>query len=92
MLIELMAYYVTQCQTKNWSEKSIQKMSEVATPGSVPRAHVVIADNYEMGCLLYQSTFSLEGNDPLYLTAYCVFHCLDEYVEDRIRLKSKLNV
>ena len=67
-------------------------MSEADTPEFVPKTMVYITANSKIGSLFCQSNYTLGGDVPLSLTAYLVFERLDEYVEDRIRFKSMLNV
>ena len=52
---------------------------------------VQIAATSEVGRLLCQSTYTLEGDESLALTMYRMFGRLDEYFEDGIRFKSTLN-
>jgi hypothetical protein len=91
-LDQIMERVVPECIEKKYSEKSIAKLGALATHSVVPKIMVQMATVAEVGRPFCQATYTLEGDDPLALTAYLVFERLDDYAESGVRLKRTKNV
>lgn len=89
---QIMAHVVPTCIEKKYSEKSIAKLAAFATPRVVPKVMVQMATIAQVGRPFCQATYTLEGDDPLALTAYLVFDRLDDYTESGVRLKRTKDV
>jgi hypothetical protein len=89
---QIMAHVVPTCIDKKYSEKSIAKLAALATAQVVPKVMVQVATIAEVGRPFCQATYTLEGDDPLALTAYLVFERLDDYAESGVRLKRTKDV
>jgi hypothetical protein len=68
------------------STKSVNKMKRVASPENIPRLIVEAAAMADVGKLFCQSTYLLEGEDPLALTSWMVFEKMDVNVEDNLNM------
>ena len=52
-------------ERNRWSEESIKKMRESGSYSNVPKLLVEFAAVSQVGKILCESTYSLEGDDPL---------------------------
>ena len=78
--------FILKCQQKKYSDKSIVKLEAASSPYLLPKAIVQFATIAEQGRPFCQSTYSLEGDDPLALSAYIAFNRIDDHVSDGIIL------
>ena len=67
-------------QEMNVSVQSVKKMKQIACPENIPRLLVEAAAVADVGKLFCQSTYLLEGDDPLAIGSWIVFEKLDCYV------------
>ena len=79
-------------EEKKLSTASVKKMKEIAIPKCMPRLMVEAAAVADVGRFFCQSTYLLEGDDPLSLSAWTVFEKLDKYVKtglDNVRFREE---
>jgi hypothetical protein len=73
---------VPLCIEKDWSPASMQSMRELGSPQKLPKINVQVTATVEVGRPFCQGTYTLEGNDPLMLTAHLVFERIDQTVNE----------
>jgi hypothetical protein len=80
-LVKIMKQHVPVCVKNEWSKASMDKLVKLGSPDKLPKLTVQMASIAEAGRPFCESTYMLEGKDPLALTAYLVFERLDAKVE-----------
>ena len=70
------------CVEKEWSKESSKKLQQLVTPSTLPKLLVEMNAVVEVGRVFCQSTYTLEGDDPLVFTAYLVFERLNKTISE----------
>jgi hypothetical protein len=73
--------FAAKCLANKWSEKSSAKLLALFEPSNYPILLVEMTAVVEAGRVFCQSTYQLEGDDPLILQAVDVFRRLNDTIE-----------
>ena len=71
-----------------WSEKSVNKLNELISEETLPLIMVELAAVADIGKIFCETTYVLEGDDPLGCCSWMAFENLDRYVEEGVKLNS----
>ena len=71
-----------------WSEESIKKMVNLGSQVNLPKLIVEFAVVSQVGRIFCQSTYSLEGDDPIGASCWLIFERLDKYANDGVILSN----
>ena len=77
------------CKEKKWSEESMKKLRDIAIEKNVPKLIVEFAVVSEIIKVFCETTYALEGDDPLGLSCWLVFDRLDNYINNGITLSQE---
>ena len=75
------------------SEKSVNKLSDLVSKETLPRIMVEIAAVTDVGKIFCETTYVLEGDDPLGCCSQMAFEKIDRHIEEGVKIrKVTLNV
>ena len=76
-----------------WSEKSVNKLSDLVSKENLPRIMVEIAAVTDVGKMFCETTYILEGNDHLGCCSWIAFKKINRHIKEGVKLsKVTLNV